>query len=688
MIQTNNGDSMYKKYNNNNLKKIEILRFRVLEIFVIVLFSIIGFSLFKVTIMDNEYYTASLKQLTESIVYGQSAPRGRIYDRNYNLLVDNKAVPVIYYKKPDKITTSEEIDSAYNILKYIEIDSSKLTSTNFKEFWIADNPSLAKEKITDEEWLKLKNRKLTSTDIYYLQISRITDEDLSVYTENDKDAAYIYYLMNKGYSYEEKIIKEEDISDLEYAYIAENSNNLSGFDVKYSWERVYLYGNVFRTVLGNISSITKEDREYYLNKGYSLDESVGVSYLEKQYEDILRGEKSTYRVGDNNELSLISDGQRGNDIVLTIDINLQKEVESILTEEILNAKSEANTEYYNHSFVVIQQPNTGEVLAMSGKQAIFKNSKYEIQDYTPGIVTSPMTVGSIVKGASMYVGYINNVISIGEYQQDECVKLYSVPKKCSWTTLGYINDVTALAQSSNVYQFKIAMKLAGFDYSYNKKFVINNDVFEKYRKTFNEFGLGVKTEIDLPVESVGNIGKSDSPDLLLNFAIGQYDTYTTMQLSQYMTTIASDGKRYQPHLLKEVYHSTNSSELGELDYKVEPKVLNELANVDYIKRIQEGLKAVISYGTGMNIMGYIDNPAGKTGTSESFLDTNEDGKVDTLTLSKTFAGYAPYDNPTMTLTVTSPDLINPNTNSSYTSYANNRIARRIATRYFESYNNN
>ena len=679
---------MYKKKSKRNLKKIEKFRFNLLETIVVILFTILIFSLFKITIIDNDKYVSKLNDLTENIVYGSSSPRGRIYDRNYNLLVDNKAVPVIYYKKPKGITTKEEIDAAYNILKYIEVDSKNLTSTNFKEFWIADNPKLADKKITNEEWLKYKNRKLTSIDIYYLQISRITDEDLSIYNENDKNAAYIYYLMNKGYSYEEKIIKEEGISDLEYAYIAENSSNLFGFDVKYSWERVYLYGDTFKTILGNISNITKEDKNYYLNKGYSLDELVGVSYLEKQYENILKGKKAIYKLGNNNELELIEEGIRGQDIVLTIDINLQMEVEQILSEEILRAKSEANTEYYNHSFVVIQQPNTGEILAMSGKQVLFKNGEYVIQDYTPGIITSPMTVGSVIKGASMYVGYINNVIDIGEYQVDECIKLYSVPKKCSWTTLGYINDLTALAQSSNVYQFKIAMRLAGFNYSYNKKFVISNDVYDKYRTVFHQFGLGVKTEIDLPIESIGNVGKSSSPDLLLNFAIGQYDTYTTMQLSQYITTIASDGKRYQPHLLKQVYKSTNSSELGELDYKVEPKLLNELENIDYIKRIQEGMKGVLSYGTGKNTMGYVDNPAGKTGTSESFLDTDKDGKVDTLTLSKTFAGFAPYDNPKMTLTVTSPDLINPNNDNDFSSYANNRIARRISTRYFESYNYN
>ena len=87
-------------------------------------------------------------------------------------------------------------------------------------------------------------------------------------------------------------------------------------------------------------------------------------------------------------------------------------------------------------------------------------------------------------------------------------------------------------------------------------------------------------------------------------------------------------------------------------------------------------------------MGWVNSPAGKTGTSESFLDTNGDGVIDTETLSKTFAGFAPYNNPKMVLTVTSPDLINPNSTSGYMSYANNRISRRIATIFFEKFNIN
>ena len=286
-----------KKYINKKQK--ENNRLFVLECLIIFLFVILIIFLFKTMIVDNNKYKIALKNKTEVIVYGESSPRGRIYDRNYNLLVDNKIVPVIYYKKQDNVTIREEIDLAYKILECIDIDSGKLSLTNFKEFWISDNPLEARNKITKEEWLKLENRILNSTDIYYLQISRITEDDLSIYDELDKKAAYIYYLMNKGYSYEEKVIKKSDISDMEYAYIAENVDNLKGFNVKYSWERVYPYGDTFRTILGNISSITKEDKNYYVSRGYSLDELVGLSYLEKQYEDVLRGKKAKYRVGDN-----------------------------------------------------------------------------------------------------------------------------------------------------------------------------------------------------------------------------------------------------------------------------------------------------------------------------------------------------------------------------------------------------
>ena len=230
------------------------------------------------------------------------------------------------------------------------------------------------------------------------------------------------------------------------------------------------------------------------------------------------------------------------------------------------------------------------------------------------------------------------------------------------------------------------MKVGGATYSYNEPLTINPVAFDIYRNTFKEFGLGVKTEIDLPVESLGYSGTKTAPDLLLNFSIGQYDSYTPIQLSQYITTIASNGKRLKPHLLKEIHEATSYEELGKTLEIKEPVILNTVSTKEeYLKRVQEGFVAVMEVGLGKKVMGNSPNPAGKTGTSESFIDTDKDGKIDTETTSNAFVGYAPSDNPTMTITVTSPDVEDPNTGYNYRTYMNRRIVRMISNKYFEMF---
>lgn len=665
------------------MKKMIEHRIQMIEGIIIFLFFIILIVLVKTIYFNSAFYIEKLEKLTEVIVEGESAPRGRIYDRNYNLLVDNESVPIIYYQKSKNITVSEELNLAYQIIEHIELDISKLNIRNLKEFWLANHQEEAASRITTEEYEKLKRRVLTNSDIENLKIDRITEEDLNSYNEHDKEAAYLYYLMNRGYSYEEKIIKE-DASDDEFSYFSENNDRLNGFNTKITWKRKYLYGDTFKTILGSVGSIPKEQKEEYLKKGYALTDKVGISNIEKQYEDLLKGTQAKYLKKSNQMLEKISDAKRGNDIVLSIDIHLQMEVDNIIEEQLIRAKSEANTKYLTKTYVIIQRPNTGEILAMSGRELYQKGNSYGSYDITPYALTDPMAPGSVVKGASMLVGYNTGSVQIGEVMTDECIKIKNLPKKCSSHQVGRLNDIIALAESSNVYQFKIAMRVAKANYQYNEPLVIDENAFDVYRNTFHEFGLGVRTEIDLPVESLGYSGKNRAPDLLLNYAIGQYDTYTPIQLSQYITTIASNGKRLKPQLLKEVYEPTKNDELGKLAYKIEPITLNTVTTEEkYLKRVQEGFRAVMTIGLGKNVMGDAPDPAGKTGTSESFMDTNGDGKIDTETVSNAFVGYAPYDNPEMTITVTSPDVEDPNTNVSFHSYVNRRIARMISNRYFE-----
>ena len=673
--------------NNTSITKVIESRYIFIAVVMILCFLLIIAKLFYLQVIETNNYNTLLVAATEKKIKGSSAPRGRIYDRNHKLLVDNKGVKTIYYKKTSGITTTEEIELAYKVASLIEVDYSKMSLNIIKDFWYINHKDLAKERITEDEWKEYKNRKLNDQDIKKLIYDRITDEDLKEYDALDKESAYIYYLMNKGYSYAEKIIKNKNVTEKEYAIISENIETLKGFNTKMDWERIYPYGDVFKTILGSVSSdtqgIPKELAEDYLAKGYSLDDRVGISYLEYQYEDYLRGTKAVYKVNSNNEYELVSPGQRGNDLVLTIDIELQKYLEKVLSDEVLKASKESNAKYYNHSFVVISNPQNGEILAMAGKQVVKVKGKKKIQDYTPGIVTLPVTPGSIVKGASILVGYKYGAIKIGSTLVDECIKIKNTPQKCSWRTMGTINDLYALRYSSNVYQFKIAIKVGKGKYSYNKPLKLDTKAFDKYRSMYESFGLGVKTGIDLPVESLGYRGTSTLPGHLLDFAIGQYDTYTPIQLSQYINTIANGGTRYRPYLLKEVYSpSVNKTDkFGELIYATEKESLGKVdVNKKYIDRVRLGFHQVITNGIGYGYMGKYTNSAGKTGTSQSFIDTNNDGKVDTETITTSFVGYAPSKNPKMSIIVVSPNIGLPNKNNY--SLVTKRISSKMVNKFF------
>ncbi len=675
----------YKNIINNRIKKYIIIA--------IFLFLLLIIRTFNVMIINHNKYKKIIKNLSYDIVEKDISPRGRIYDRNYNIIVDNIAINSIYYKKNKKMSKNDELKLSDRISKKINLENIDITEEIKKDYYIIKYKEKVEKKITEDEYRKKEERKISSKELDELKKKRITSEELNELTEEEKKSSYLYYLMNKGYSYDEKLIKYKDLTEEEYNYFSLNEDKLGGFYIKKTWERTYPYGDTFKSILGTVSTGTQgiplEYKEEYLKKGYSLDDRVGLSFIEKEYDELLRGTKSKYKVKNSYEKELIKEGNRGKDIVLTIDINLQKDIEEILANEVLNAKNEPNTKYYDHSFVIIEDPNTGEVLAMAGKRAILENGKYKIVDYTPAILTSPMTPGSVVKAASMLVGYNEGAIKIGEYMQDECVKIKSTPKKCSWRTLGYINDIDALALSSNVYQFKTAIRVAGASYSYNMPFVINNNAFEKYRKMYRSFGLGVKTEIDLPIESSGYTSDDETSGLLLDYVMGQFETYTPVQLSQYISTIANGGTRLKTHLLKEIHASSENDNIGALIKEIKPTTLNKIeTKEEYFNRVKEGLHAVTtaSNGLGRNYIDITHDPSGKTGTSQSFIDTDLDGKIDTETISTAFIGYAPTQNPTVTFTVTSPDSSFPNNYSNFASLVNLHITKKISNKYYEYYN--
>ena len=679
---------MGHRYNKNiNYDKVVNNRFNVFIVVIICLFSILGLKLYSVMVLERKENTSKLLALTSNKVTLNSSPRGRIYDRNYNIIVDNKAINTIVYKKDKSVSNKEMIELAYKVSPYLDLDYHKLSLRNKKEFFLAKYPDICNDKITSKERTLVKERKLTNQDIEELKIERITNKELDEFSDKDIKAAYLFYLMNRGYAYEEKTIKSA-ATDKEFAYISENNDKLAGFNTRVDWERIYPYGDTLKSILGTVSTssqgIPAEEKDYYLELGYSLNERVGLSYLEKQYEEYLRGEKAVYEVISSHELKLVDEGSRGNDILLSIDINLQREVERIIEEQMLRAKNEPNTEYYDHSSVIIQDPNTGEILAMASKKIV--NGK--IIDNVTNMLISPITPGSVVKGASMLVGYNTGAIKIGEHLVDECVKIIGAPEKCSYVTLGDIDDIVAMAKSSNVYQFKTAIRVNGQEYFRNMRMNFNQKAFDTYRQMYHSFGLGVKTEIDLPVESSGYTSKDKNAGNLLDFVMGQYETYTPIQLSQYVSTIANGGSRLAPHLLKEVHKATDSSEIGELLFKVDKKVLNKIdVSEEHMNRVKEGFYAVMHMDGGYG-RGYIDDKldaAGKTGTSQSFIDTDNDGIIDTETITSSFVGYLPADNPKMSIIVASPNSSHPGSSTDFASLVTLRITKAVTNKYYEMY---
>ena len=676
-----------KRSKKKNYDKIVNNRFITFFVVILIMFGLITVRVINVMLLNNNKYNEDLALLTHTKVYGTSSPRGRIYDRNHNLLVDNKSLKTIYYQKGKGVTPKDMLEVANRLVGHIDLDYSSLTDRAKREYYYAKEKDKCDKLVTKKEIEQVKRRKMTLHELDELKLKRIKDKDLE-FSEDENKLAYLYYLMNKGYNYEEKIIKS-DVTDKEYAYVSENNEYLTGFNTKIDWERVYLYGDTFKSMLGTVSSasqgIPKEEKDYYLDKGYSLNDRVGISYIEKQYEEYLHGDKAIYEVVNSHEKKLIKEGSRGQDIVLTIDINLQREIERIIEAQIWQAKGEPNTEFYDHSSVIIQDPNTGEILAMASRKLV----NGEMIDNTTSILTSPITPGSVVKGASMLVGYNEGAIHIGEYIHDECVKVAGVAPKCSSVdNLGTINDITALAKSSNVYQFKTAIRVNGQEYYPEMKLNFNQRSFDVYRNMYHSFGLGVKTEIDLPVESSGYSSTDKAAGNLLDFVMGQYETYTPLQLSQYISTIANGGERIAPHLLKEVHTSSETEEIGELKSTVDKKVLNNVdTKPEFMNRVKEGFIAVLNSPGGYGV-GYIDSymrPAGKTGTSQSFIDTNNDGRIDTETITSSFIGYLPYDNPKMSIIVTSPNSSHPNSGIDYASLVTYRITREVSNLYANTY---
>ena len=482
--------------------------------------------------------------------------------------------------------------------------------------------------------------------------------------------------VNNSYKYEDIILKD-NLDEKEISLVL--NSDVKGIFIKESFDRFYPYNDTLKNVLGSVGPIQKENKNYYLKKGYKLYEKVGISGLEKEYEEYLKGTNAKYKVNNDNSLTVVSEGKKGSDLYLSIDINLVNEINTIIKEELVKAKKHLNTQYLNDTYVIVGNPKTSEVYSLNGQRYLNDET---FTDISLNNINSAFTMGSVVKGATISVGYKYNLIEKGKKILDGCVKLKNKTEKCSFKKLGYLDDVSALKMSSNYYQFLIAISLLGKKYTPNMDLNATEKEFNIYRDMLSSYGLGIITGIDLPNEKPGLKGNIISDDLLLNLAIGQYDTYTPIELFNYINTLAMKGKRISPSLVNEIKNNDF------LIYKNKHEVVDnvQISNDDF-NQIHKGFYEVMNNGTGLGFMNRNLSPAGKTGTSESFIDTNNDSKIDTKTLTLTMAGFFPYDDPKVSLIVVCPNTSHNNgKNKDYIYYLTSKISRRITNIFNEQKN--
>ena len=656
-----------KKYLTIN-KTIK-LKINFISLIMVIIFIFIAIYTFKVMVIDREKMEELLYIKTSKIYKGSEAPRGNIYDRNGILLVGNKTIPIIKYRKTN-LTNSEEIELAKVIAENIKIDYKNVTENMLKEYIYNKNKEELINRLTEEVRKQYENRKITNDEYKKLLLENITEEEINNLTDIEKKTSFIYYIMNIGYRYEDKIIKSVDVTEEDINFI----ENYENFYIDYIYERTYPYGEVLRTIFGNVGSIQEEDLEHYLKKGYFRNDLVGISYLEEEYEEYLKGTPYTYKITSDGKRETVTEMKKGSDLYLTIDILLQLEIESIVEEQMTKTKSEPNTTYFNKNYIIIGDAYDGSIYAFVGKMLTF-NGKYSFIDNSLGLVTDAITPGSSVKGASHLVGYSTGAITYGQKIKDGCIKIKNTDEKCSWKNLGVIDDLEALKYSSNYYQFVTAIKIGKGNYRYNAPLMLDKNGFNTYRKVFNGLGLGVKTGIDLPYESIGFVGNDEYVLSLLDFPIGQYDNYTPIQMFQYISTIYNNGTRVAPHLgnfvksNEEIIYEYNRNVVGGVNVKEQ----------DFL-RVKEGLKMVMERGgTGSGYINLKYNPIGKTGTAQSFIDTNMDGKIDTETISKSFVGIADG----ITFVALSPNISDRKT--SFTSSSNKKLTKTISDLYFQKY---
>ncbi|MFI3124206.1 penicillin-binding protein PBP2B [Streptococcus suis] len=657
-------------------------RLNMLFAIVVFLFSVLIARLVDMQLINKDFYVQKLETASQKVV-SRSSVRGQIYDAKGLPLVENKLSQVVSFTRSNKITAKGIRDIAEKLVAWVSLpEDIRVSERDKADYLLADTDVYEKvvAELPREKRFGIDGNRLSEGTIYANAVESLDPKDLQL-TEAEEKVVYLFTQMNKAGFFETVRLATQPLNAEQIALIASHEQDMPGVTTVTNWDRL-VKDTSLSSIIGTVTTeqvgLPAEDAEDYLAKGYYLNDRVGTAYLEKQYEGVLQGQRELKEVklnrnGNVESIDTIQEGQKGNNIKLTIDLAFQDGVNAILKKYFESELSTGSALYSDGVYAVALEPTTGAVLAMSG----YKHEKgtSSITEDALGTITSVFTPGSIVKGATISSGWENGVISGNQVQLDEPIYFAGSAPITSWYgAYGSNLDVTqALEYSSNAYMVKIALGLLGQTYSPNM-FLNDGDALTnamtKLRSTFAEYGLGAPTGIDLPLESTGFLPEEYSTANFITNAFGQFDNYTPMQMAQYVATIANNGTRVAPHLVEGIYGNSAEGGLGELIEKKTSTELNKVAISEQdLAILQQGFYQVAngsgSFNTGRQISnGAAVSISAKTGTAETFT-TDRNGQVISA-VNTNIVAYAPSANPKIAVAVVLPNLTDFNSTASMT----------------------
>lgn len=641
-----------------NYLKIVNHRILLLGAVIITVFVIVAARLFYLQISEHENYKIKLENYS-SQEQRTLVARGAMYDRNGKTVVESASSLNITYFPPEGTTSEDKWKLAKQFVKTFHIKDSKLNLSDYQDLYLflyrdengfqSDGTHL----LSEDELLSIE----TAAQKDALIRSKITKEMAQkVASKEDENAYVIYQAMNKLPASQMKVIIE-DADNKDVAYLMEHKDQFRGFDVDFgSWKREYPYGDTLRDVLGRVSTTKQgvpfEEREYFTAKGYSISDRVGISGLEKQYEQLLSGTPRIQEVNYGNDgiavLDEISSGKKGYDLHLTIDIDLQQKVDKILADTLKRYGETSGREAFNQCFMLLMNPKTGEIYSINGAML---NEDKSITKFASGVYLNSYQVGSVAKGATVYMMLNEGIQSANTVEDDSPMNIAGL-KKSSYRNYGLVNGREALAVSSNVYMWKSVIKLAGGTYQYGKSLNISIDKAEEtlklMRNYYSSFGLGLKTGLDVPNEALGVSSNIKEVGNLLDYSIGQFETYSPIQLGQYVSAIANGGYRVQPKLVNYATEINSDYRI----YENKTKILSSIrGDSKHLEEVVNGFRDCVTEnhcGVALNTMD--KGVAAKTGTAQVYIVGEKEGHY----TNTSEIGFAPYDDPEVAFVCSAP----------------------------------